>query len=1232
MSSSTPPAHRPPSPYRSRRGGFALLITITLLAFLVLLLVSLASLTRVETQVANNNQSLAQARQNALFALNVALGQLQKYTGPDQRVTATADLQPLATEAAPSPYPTTDPASGVSLNGSASAVRASIDTYWRASRNRRWTGVWKNGNSTSFSTVADSPAKFNPVASLQSWLVSGNETAATFVPSTAPTGLAFNSAATDDTIKGAADADYPAGRPYRILVGKNSTAAAAASDLDRFVTAPQVPIKSSAAPGLGGTSVVIGNYAWWVGDEGVKARANLVDTYAATNTADANRIRLQSAQRPAIEAMTTNGSDGLAATYPANSTDLLKIFLPSQLGYLSPAATFPAELKSRLHDLSVSSRGVLADTRHGGLKRDLTYALSRPTVAAFQTSLKDAYADTAYNPTSGAYHSPFVAETTAYASKFPAIGSDRYFSLTYEGNGTAADAGIFAYGATWEQLWSFYNMGNLVSDTPAGVFTSATQTQARTVSATQQGLYPVIAQGKIFYRLRFDGAGVVLVDIIPIVVLANPYNVTLSGDFFIRFDNYDPKLVFGTPADPANPLPAASASTMPPEFAQPTSPTDLGNCYLGAIKLVARATGIPPGEAQIFTIDPTAVTIITGTSDAHTVSMVNDYDEDACLTYNTGKSLPPGKTHAALYTQGSLPTIEMFIGNDTDYQNRVAYSVTFRASNSGMSNFGFLVNPVADGVQQGGGVWFTYDDGVSPGPQQSPFYQINYRAMIVNSAGYGTPNNHPLHWIHTYVRYGVTGSHAASNPAPNPFLAANHMLPPGSSASAATTRWGLVNNGVGNYFNTPPASIGGPSSSVGLVNLLFDLPGPDQPLTSLGQLQHFNTAGHGQGLSTYNQAKAALAFTTVHQWQVNYPIANSYPHPRVNRDQVFDMRGDFSYNYDGSYLWNDILWDRFYFSSYPRSGAFDFATDKLVNARYRPFRDANDVPLNDPTRFRGLFLAAQNLLSDGAFNVNSTSVEAWKAVFSSLKTVPVGTESIAANLTAPFARTLRQTGKNSDAIDGDSKAGNTVNAWKGFRNLTTAEVNSLAEEMVLQVRRRGPFLSMSGFVNRRLATAGSDTFNLGLGGALQSAIDTVLNKKADIQGGAPFTDLTENKGNNNNRTYLAELAYRMPTRISGFPGYLLQGDVLSSLGPTLAARSDTFTIRTYGDVVNPATGAVTGRAWCEAVVQRTPDYVVSASSPGGNSPDEIPAVASANETFGRRYQVVGFRWLAPEDI
>ena len=70
-------------------GGFALLIVVTLLGFIVVLLLGLATYTRIETTIAGNTQRQAQARENALLALNVALGQLQKHAGPDRRVTAT---------------------------------------------------------------------------------------------------------------------------------------------------------------------------------------------------------------------------------------------------------------------------------------------------------------------------------------------------------------------------------------------------------------------------------------------------------------------------------------------------------------------------------------------------------------------------------------------------------------------------------------------------------------------------------------------------------------------------------------------------------------------------------------------------------------------------------------------------------------------------------------------------------------------------------------------------------------------------------------------------------------------------------------------------------------------------------------------------------------------------------------------------------------------------------------
>jgi len=56
--------------------------------------------------------------------------------------------------------------------------------------------------------------------------------------------------------------------------------------------------------------------------------------------------------------------------------------------------------------------------------------------------------------------------------------------------------------------------------------------------------------------------------------------------------------------------------------------------------------------------------------------------------------------------------------------------------------------------------------------------------------------------------------------------------------------------------------------------------------------------------------------------------------------------------------------------------------------------------------------------------------------------------------------------------------------WEGVRSLTSQEITELATAMVDEVRERGPFLSLSEFINRRL-----ETTNNGLKGALQEAID-----------------------------------------------------------------------------------------------------------------------------------------------
>lgn len=115
----------------------------------------------------------------------------------------------------------------------------------------------------------------------------------------------------------------------------------------------------------------------------------------------------------------------------------------------------------------------------------------------------------------------------------------------------------------------------------------------------------------------------------------------------------------------------------------------------------------------------------------------------------------------------------------------------------------------------------------------------------------------------------------------------------------------------------------------------------------------------------------------------------------------------------------------------------------------------------------------------------------------------------------------------------------------------------------------------------------------------------------------------------NNLTSSFSILFVIDSLTTEGAGFLTQADMLQSLGPVLTARSDTFVIRAYGDVINPAIGGTTpdARAWCEAVVQRVPDYVDSTVDPWAT-----PAAGSDSETFGRRFKIVSFRWLSADDI
>ncbi len=72
--------------------GFALVVTLSLLILLTVLAVGLLSLSSVTLRSSSQAESMSVAKANARMALMLAIGDLQRQTGPDTRVTARADV------------------------------------------------------------------------------------------------------------------------------------------------------------------------------------------------------------------------------------------------------------------------------------------------------------------------------------------------------------------------------------------------------------------------------------------------------------------------------------------------------------------------------------------------------------------------------------------------------------------------------------------------------------------------------------------------------------------------------------------------------------------------------------------------------------------------------------------------------------------------------------------------------------------------------------------------------------------------------------------------------------------------------------------------------------------------------------------------------------------------------------------------------------------------------------
>lgn len=1122
--------------------GFALLITISLVAFLVLILLALATFTRVETQIASNTQHVAQARQNALLALNIALGQLQKYAGPDQRITATSDL--AAFGANHDEWPSDASGQPENYASSASALVGPRDGT------RRWTGVWGNADPAAAIYVQ------SPKPRLLNWLVSGNENAPVFgavagqittVPDATaipikPDALAGDLAGATAMSNGVA---FPGGRAAQLLVGGQT-----AVSEKNYVVAPLVEITSTVAPGLAGASR-LGRYAWWVGDEGVKAKYNLADPYRDspdTSTSE-GRYRARVGQRFAVERM--SGLDG----YPVNADVLDKLLSLPQVAFADTTTT-ALELGERLHDITFHSLGLLADSQNGGLRRDLTHFLEKGGLTGKIIPPPPSSLD------------PFADWSLRYAEQ---------------------------RGPRWEYLRSYYGIGALAGG--GSLVARRNDRLAITdTGTTQAGVFPVLHQLRVFFRLHVGADGRCFIRTQLLTVIGNPYNVPLVVNGFDVLCTNDGSQELELWID-------NGGGTFVKKFNHPT-------CYPpGATGVVSPLYGNVFRHTGSFTLEPGALKVFSlagvTSRDRFTpvaTPLAPDVNLGAYVDQETGVVLTPAELTSPwrLRVSGggalNIKFGEPGTGTSIGFVRQEAAAISYVGPNWTTTPTPFTGTPAMPFDHPWGGYLFAQRSTSTPttstfNRRLRVYADYNIRATIL-----GRP------WMH-----GASGVGYYDNP----------LYLSGYFADAATWTKNIA----------PPAWNQSLFDADHVQEKLvqFDVPrrasANEAVFLSLGALRHADFTADANNIPSAVQPGAALG--------------NSLATPYVSRDRSAERRTINTRTgtvYDISYLINTALWDGWFFSTLPQAADASFTpgVTPLPNARLK-FK-AGTAPALSSLQANGTEVAG-HLLIDGAFNVNSTSVQAWAALLGGLRTLALNNET---NLSGPFPRSLHQPGGSADATDGESAA-----AYSGFRNLTDAQIfddrgtaataddTGLAVEIVREVRRRGPFVSLAHFVNRALVAAPSgsnpetDATRLGLKGALQAAIDN-----AGLNSGFPAAEDIGVASNIN--SYADPVASHGPSG-TGLPGWLTQADVLEAIGPSLSARSDTFLIRTYGEVLDPVNSTpdapvITGRAWCEAVVQRYPEYInpADASHVAPSHPDNL--------AFGRRFRVISFRWLNENDI
>ncbi len=1171
------------------------MVTLVLMVLLVLLAVGLTGLASIELRRSQAGSQNAIARANARLAMIQAIGQLQKNLGPDQRVSASAEI----------------------LTGSP--------------KQPHWTGAWRStqGDGKSFFKRDDLngglsdlrlTSNITPADRVMEWLVSGKA----------------------DPLSGA---------------GKESVVLAR-EDGKPSVEVPKVAVKNS-----GGK--VSGHHAWWTGDLGIRANIRTADPREDLQTKRSDPssgawFRLMASQAADVSMMQGGLSleQGENRKLASSGTTAL-----TQLG--------KSWIEEHSFDFTVNSQGVLADVLRGGLKHDLT---------AYFSKEGDVPAWKGLPGLSG--KEPLIGEPSdqssanfRYAKSGPRFGLLQDWarlSTPFSGKNIAArlaDADASAGTSSKSLALANEKPVKLAGNTRSGL-------QPILVEATNYTQMSTYAQSPGFYQLRQL--------MYPRVVLWNPYNVELKFDPAIvmmqgngrqeMWTKTSTGSVFawlnfegGRNTSFATSLDAILASKA---YEDP---------YMGSYYFSIPATTFAPGDCLVFS--PARCAEYDGLS----AYRMGNYDlnknvlscnvaPDPGRAYYVSASDISGGFSFLLVEFWYAPTY--FFANGKfgaiDYQSDDTRAIMKSVGNSSTITFEEFDQLPQLAVLSAS---LQYGSGKEPRISWSKNERMPMQLLdLANPKPTIIPNVRTresirLRWFDEHESNKIGSGklyNSGTKEAPhfeeallgnwNPRASFSMRSPWENIAGAggpwffgAYTRDLFDDNAVGWTAQTPMLLKGryhgnpfGPPQEGAGRYVLFDVPRSETGVISLGQLQH---------------AKISELI-----WHPSYAIANSLADPRLGtggtkglnrtaavcQDPTAAKSGGFHENqlgwssdsnraksksewastarailgevpktdnlvYDLSFETNHTLWDRYFLSS----GSPEEKQRFLENPDKQPLPNARMKLLRSSVKSEQLtdfHQAASALLVDGAFNVNSTRVEAWKALLGSTRLC-----GYSDGMNVPFPRVLDAPGsawKNGDNADGDA-------VWDGRRELTPDEIHNLATAIVEQVKLRGPFVSLADFVNRRLTEN-----EAGRMGPLQAAIE-----KAGLNSGLVYayplsnkTSLPDYKHPDNiaDATRMEQML-KPDSKAWGAPGWLTQADILQPLGPVLSARSDSFIIRAYGDATD-SFGKITATAWCEAVVQRTPEPLDPDAS-GIN-----PRLNGAAGDFGRRFIITSFRWLSPDEI